>query len=185
MNGRLFPAEDDEYTRRFYEFRNEDPPDRIHGVNPYIIDSFYRDLIGVFKQGGFDEVEDEIESLPKHHYPALTVHQSKGLEFPVVFAVANEPFRGPGAEHHQEELFYPYRRSSARDIDEFSQTERAIHDAIRRFYVSISRAESLCVIALRICTYNGLINRDEEICSQYPHLPPTWIERLPVRQIDD
>jgi DNA helicase-2/ATP-dependent DNA helicase PcrA len=185
MNGRLFPAEDDEYTRRFYEFREEDHPDRIHGVNPYIVDSFYRDLIGVFKQGGFDEVEDEIESLPKHHYPALTVHQSKGLEFPVVFAVANEPFRGPGAEHHQEELFYPYRRSSARDIEEFSQTERAIHDAIRRFYVSISRAESLCVIALQDDVYNGLINRDEEICSQYPHLPPAWIEQLPVRQIDD
>ena len=185
MNGRLFPAEDDEYTKRFYEFREENHPDRIHGVDPYIVDSFYRNLIGVFKQGGFDEVEDEIESLPKQHYPALTVHQSKGLEFPVVFAVANEPFRGPGAEHHQEELFYPYRRSSARDIEEFSQTERAIHDTIRRFYVSISRAESLCVIALQSNVYKGLIDRDEEICNQYPHLPPKWIEQLPVRYIND
>lgn len=185
MNGRLFPAEDDEYTKRFYKFREENHPDRIHGVDPYIVDSFYRNLIGVFKQGGFDEVEDEIESLPKQHYPALTVHQSKGLEFPVVFAVANEPFRGPGAEHHQEELFYPYRRSSARDIEEFSQTERAIHDTIRRFYVSISRAESLCVIALQSNVYKGLIDRDEEICNQYPHLPPKWIEQLPVRYIND
>lgn len=185
MNGRLFPAEDDEYVRRFYEFREEDRPDSIRGVDPYIVDRFYRDLIGVFKQGGFDEVEDEVESLPKHHYPALTVHQSKGLEFPVVFAVANERFRSSGAEHHQEELFYPYRRSSARDIEEFSQTERAIHDTIRRFYVSISRAESLCVITLQEDVYNGLINRDEDTCSQYSHLPPTWIEQLPVRRIND
>jgi DNA helicase-2/ATP-dependent DNA helicase PcrA len=185
MNGRLFPAEDNKYVRGFYEFREKEPPDKIRGVDPYIVDRFYRDLIGVFKQGGFDEIEDEVESLPKHHHPALTIHQSKGLEFPIVFTVANEPFRGSGAEHHQEELFYPYRKSSARDIEKFSQSERAIHDLIRRFYVSVSRAESLCVITLEDDVYTGLLNRDEEICSQYPHLPPAWVEQLPVRRIND
>lgn len=185
MNGRLFPAEDDDFVRRFYEFRDREQPNSIRGVDPYIVDSFYRNLIGVFKQGGFNEIEDELEALPKQYYPALTVHQSKGLEFPVVFAVANEPFRGPGSEHHQEELFYPNRRAAARDIEDFTQQERAIHDAIRRFYVTISRSESLCVITLKEDVYNGLIDREKKVCAQYPHFPPEWIEQLPVRYIDE
>lgn len=185
MNGRLFPAKDDEFTRGFYEFRDREQPDSIRGVDPYIIDKFYRNLIAVFKQGGFDEIEDEVEAIPKHYYPALTVHQSKGLEFPIVFAVANEPFNGPGSEHHQEELFYPNRKAAARDIEEFTQQERAIHDEIRRFYVTISRAESLCIITLQEAVYKGLINREQKICAQYPHLPPEWIEQIPVRYVNE
>lgn len=185
MNGRLFPAEDDFYTRRFYEIREQDVPKTICGINPFIVDSFYRDLLGVFKRGGFDEIEGEVESLPPQHHPALTVHQSKGLQFPIVFAVANQPFKGPSSEHHQEDLFSPYRQEKARDIEQFSQKERAIHDEIRRFFVEISRAESLCVIAIKEEVYKGLIEGEKEICERYPYLPSDWVKSLPVHHVNN
>lgn len=183
LNGRLFPAEDDSYTAQFYQIREAEVPEPIRGVNPFIVDAFYRDLLGVFKSGGFDEIEDEVESLPPRHVPALTIHQAKGLEFPLVFLTATRPFRGASTEQHQEDLFYPYRESSARDIERFSQEKRAMHDAIRRFFVGLSRAQSLCVITLQREVYDGLLARDDEITTQYPQLPPNWLEGLPTRYI--
>ncbi len=180
--GTLRQARDDEWTRGFYHYRQEKSPPVIRGVSPQIVDAFYRDLVRLFAEGGFNEVEDEVKSLPPGRVPVLTIHQAKGLQFPIVYVVANEPLRGPGPEHHQEELFQPYRVSPASDVTRFSQRQRAVQDAIRRFFVAISRAQVMCGIALTRSVFDRLVSGDPQTVEEYAYIPRKWLMSLPIRE---
>ena len=96
-----------ESNKDFYEWRNKEPPQPMHGVNPYLVDRFYRDFVAVFDAGGFNEIEDGLTGLPVDMTPALTIHQSKGLEFPIVFICAQRGFRGVSSEHHRNDCSIP------------------------------------------------------------------------------
>src|SRR5207245_2201990 len=100
------------------------PPAKLKGVDCWYAYNFARDLLGTFEQGGFDDAEDDILAFPQGMVPALTIHQAKGLEFSVVFACAPQRNRGPGAAHHQEDLFSSYRRRPPSGL--FSPDERAV-----------------------------------------------------------
>jgi DNA helicase-2/ATP-dependent DNA helicase PcrA len=85
------------------------------------------------------EYEDEEVPFPKGRIPFLTIHQAKGLEFPVV--VLGTPFkqlRGPTMiEKHMRKLL-DGRGEPLDRIDRF--------DLMRMFYVAISRPKNLLVI---------------------------------------
>lgn len=57
-------------------------------LNPEFLEKNLRDLFNQFlrflSDGGIGEYEDESEYAPKGCVPFLTIHQSKGLEFPIV-----------------------------------------------------------------------------------------------------
>lgn len=117
-------------------------------LNPEFLEKNLRDLFNQFMRflvdGGIGEYEDEAEYAPKGCVSFLTIHQSKGLEFPVVVCGSLEavPRKQYGAldvlledgGYLSKERFEPLDR-----IKNF--------DFWRLFYTAFSRAQNLLVLA--------------------------------------
>lgn len=109
--------------------------------------SFYYNLLQYVANSQFDEPEDPYEQIPRGYVQVMTVHQAKGLEFPVVLAGDINKGGSPGGTHFLEEHLSEYSQLNVSGSDKDS---RATNDAIRRFYVQYSRAEdSLILVGTR------------------------------------
>lgn len=86
------------------------------------------------------EFEDPDDPFPKGRIPFLTIHQSKGLEFPVVVLGSLYPVNR--RVRTVEELMRPFLRQDGEPLDRIGD-----FDAMRMFYVALSRAKSLLVLA--------------------------------------
>lgn len=90
------------------------------------------------------EYEDEETPFPSGRIPFLTIHQAKGLEFPVVVLGNVRTNRSvPRLEEIARELVGDRQREPLGRVPEF--------DAARLFYVAMSRAKNLLII----CRYRG------------------------------
>ena len=87
------------------------------------------------------EYEDAEDPFPKGRIPFLTVHQAKGLEFPVV--VLGNPRRKLHGASFVEKAVYPFSKTDNGE----PLSRQAEFDAMRMFYVSLSRAQNLMIIA--------------------------------------
>jgi DNA helicase-2/ATP-dependent DNA helicase PcrA len=99
---------------------------------------FFGSYLSILWKLGQSEYEDPEYPFPRGRVPFLTIHQSKGLEFPVVF-VPNTVRRA--RPRICEELIEPFLAAEREPKD-----RRADFDEARRFYVAFSRAENLLVI---------------------------------------
>lgn len=117
-------------------------------LNPEWLEKNLRDLFNQFLRfladGGIGEYEDEAEYAPKGCVSFLTIHQSKGLEFPVVVCGSLEAV--------------PRKQYSALDVlledggylskDRFEPLDHIKNFDFRRlFYTAFSRAQNLLVLA--------------------------------------
>lgn len=89
---------------------------------------------------GVKEFEDAEDPFPKGRIPFLTIHQAKGLEFPVV-VLGNPCKRDQGPQFVEEEL----RPFLSKDLEPLERSSG--FDITRMFYVALSRAKNLLVIA--------------------------------------
>jgi len=117
-------------------------------LNPEYIERDIRNLFNQFfrflQDGGIGEYEDEAEYAPKGCVSFLTIHQSKGLEFPVVVCGSLEAV--PRKQHTalDELLEDGGYLSKAR----FEPLDRIKHfDFHRLYYTAFSRAQNLLVLA--------------------------------------
>lgn len=96
-------------------------------------------LYAIFRLGE-SEYEDAEDPFPKGRIPFLTIHQSKGLEFPVVvLGNPNKDNRGP---QRVEELVRPFLEGDPEPLERIGG-----FDIMRMFYVALSRAKNLLVVA--------------------------------------
>lgn len=117
-------------------------------LNPEYLEKNLRDLFNQFlrflSDGGIGEYEDEAEYAPKGCVSFLTIHQSKGLEFPVVVCGSLEAV--------------PRKQYSALDVlledggylskGRFEPLDQIKNfDFWRLFYTAFSRAQNLLVLA--------------------------------------
>ena len=117
-------------------------------LNPEFLEKNLRDLFNQFMRflvdGGIGEYEDEAEYAPKGCVSFLTIHQSKGLEFPVVVCGSLEAV--------------PRKQYSALDVlledggylskERFEPLDHIKNfDFWRLFYTAFSRAQNLLVLA--------------------------------------
>ncbi|WP_440764419.1 ATP-dependent DNA helicase [Natronorubrum sp. DTA7] len=110
---------------------------RTETVSTRFLRQFYWQFCGYLESTDFDEPEDPHDQIPEGFVQVMTVHQAKGLEFPVVFTsdLDSEPWMS--GTYWIEEQLRPYA-----SIDPSgTANERARRDEIRRFYVAYSRAE--------------------------------------------
>lgn len=102
----------------------------------YLFGSFFNFLL----KNGIDEYEDPDNPIPKGFVQIMTIHQSKGLEFPVVIAGSLEKS-------------FRVQKKVDRDLLPFSkrgtfETEKQMteFDRLRHYYVAFSRAQKLLVL---------------------------------------
>lgn len=105
-------------------------------IKLYLFGSFFNFLIGT----GIDEYEDPDNPIPKGFVQIMTIHQSKGLEFPVVIV---------GSLHNK----FTVNQQVDKDLLPFSkrgifEPENRIteFDRLRHYYVAFSRAEKILVL---------------------------------------
>jgi len=132
---------------------------RSLGYYGFTVKEFYESFFRLFYLGEFD-LEEQRE-LPEDAFPIMTIHQSKGLEFPVVFVGGmSERIRGNRALAGLEELFrevlaYPYREPGLLELA----------DWIRKFYVAYSRSMYALVLLNPKGNWRGVGFPEEKISS--------------------
>jgi DNA helicase-2/ATP-dependent DNA helicase PcrA len=108
-------------------------------------------LFALFRRGE-SEYEDAEDPFPRGRIPFITIHQAKGLEFPVV-VLGNAIWRDHGVRRI-EEIVRPLVNREGEPLDRMDG-----FDSMRMFYVALSRARDLLIIA----DYRG---------QGYPHKEP-------------
>jgi DNA helicase-2/ATP-dependent DNA helicase PcrA len=102
----------------------------------HLFNSFLRLLY----EGGINEYEDPDQPLPKGYVQVMTIHQAKGLEFPVV-VVGSLDKQLSTSKHIERDLESYFHRPP------FEPMNRITHfDRMRLHYVAFSRAEKVLVL---------------------------------------
>ena len=117
-------------------------------LNPEFLEKNLRDLFNQFLRflldGGIGEYEDESEYAPKGCVSFLTIHQSKGLEFPVVVCGSLEAV--PRKQYS--ELDVLLEDGGYLSKDRFEPLDKIKNfDFWRLYYTAFSRAQNLLVLA--------------------------------------
>ncbi|WP_026674015.1 UvrD-helicase domain-containing protein, partial [Alkalihalobacterium bogoriense] len=107
--------------------------------NHFTNDFFGRYVYGLFRIGE-SEVENEETPFPRGRVPFLTIHQSKGLEFPYV--VLGNPGKKNRGVPRVEEIVRPLVSGDNEPLERVPE-----FDTMRMFYVALSRAEKMLIIS--------------------------------------
>ncbi len=111
-----------------------------------LFETYFRFLFGSNHGGGIEEYQDESEYAPSGCVSFMTIHQSKGMEFPIVFT---DSLYDRPADDNQGILEQVYDAYSHRKS--FEPTDRIkFFDFWRRYYVAYSRAEELLILTTPI-----------------------------------
>lgn len=102
----------------------------------HLFNSFFR----LLHDGGINEYEDEDQPFPKGYVQVMTIHQAKGLEFPVVIVDSLDK-QISSAKQVDRDLEPFYRRPQFEPFDRITQFDR-----MRLHYVAFSRAEKILVL---------------------------------------
>lgn len=106
--------------------------------------AFYYGFCGYLGRERLNEDEDEDVICPVGHFPIMTVHQSKGLEFDFVF-VGNLGGKVRESSSHQlEKDLLPFRAIQPSAVHSVSDLQW--QDDIRRHFVAYSRAKSALIL---------------------------------------
>jgi len=103
---------------------------------------FFNNFIRFLKEGGIEEYQDESEYAPSGCVSFLTIHQSKGMEFPIVFVggLGSNPKRDTNSL--LQEVYEKYSEK-----DEFEPLESMkFFDFWRLYYVAFSRAQDMLIL---------------------------------------
>jgi DNA helicase-2/ATP-dependent DNA helicase PcrA len=100
--------------------------------------TFFNSYLYALFVRGESEYENADDPFPKGRVPFLTIHQAKGLEFPVV--VLGNPQKNEW-KPRMEEMVRPFLARGGEPLDRIPR-----FDTMRMFYVALSRAQNLLVI---------------------------------------
>jgi len=140
---------------------------------------FFSYLYSLYRLGE-SELEDADDPFPKGRVPFLTIHQSKGLEFPVIIlGNLRKENRGP---NQNEKIVHPLlNRPQGEPLDRMPE-----FDIMRMFYVALSRAKNLVVLAhfkgagQRINKpFNNLLNGD------FPRIADLDLKTIPNAELKE
>ena len=129
---------------------------------------------------GESEYEDREQPFPRGRIPFLTIHQAKGLEFPVV--VLGNPAKRDRGPQIVEVMTRPFmQRDEGEPLDRVSE-----FDTMRMFYVALSRAQNLLVIAHLYGRGISIHSSIQGMLDDLPTIAGLDVEALPAaREHDD
>jgi DNA helicase-2/ATP-dependent DNA helicase PcrA len=126
------------------------------GLSNASVEELLRDFLGPIAAGTVKVNEDLMEAFPRDRLSILSIHQSKGLEFPLTIVEVGAHFR----TNHPAHRFKRFPESGSRahrletllrphtDLGPPARTEidRAFDDLYRKFFVAYSRAEQVLLL---------------------------------------
>ena len=122
----------------------------------YLRGHLFSSYLRFLYDGGINEYEDPDAPFPKDHVQIMTIHQSKGLEFPVVAV-------GSLSQNINTQKKVDQTLSSYYEKPQFEPDARITgFDRMRLHYVAFSRAEKLLILT------NGTPDRPKD------HFSPIW-----------
>ena len=144
-------------------------------LNPEWLEKNIRDLFNQFLRflmdGGIGEYEDESEFAPKGCVSFLTIHQSKGLEFPVVVCGSLEAV--PRKQHGELEVLLEEGRYLSKE--RFEPLDHIKNfDFWRLFYTAFSRAQNLLVLAAQQRQGRGFGKSPSKYFERLFYELPSW-----------
>lgn len=127
----------------------------ISVLSPKYLDKNIRDLFNQYLRflmdGGINEYEDSSEYAPSGCVSFLTIHQAKGMEFPIVFVGSLEDVPKKQFTELDELLQNEfYRKPPFEPID-----KTKLYDFWRLYYTAFSRAQNLLVLTCQEQTPRG------------------------------
>jgi DNA helicase-2/ATP-dependent DNA helicase PcrA len=127
--------------------------------------------------------EDIMPSVPRTHLQLMTIHQAKGLEFPLVIVDVASAFKG----NYPAQAFRRFPRSASNvatledDVEPFLPTplrtgrralDRTFDDLVRLYYVAYSRPQSaLLLVGCEQCLKYGT---GRDLRGSIPHIGLGW-----------
>ncbi|MCY3742877.1 MAG: ATP-dependent DNA helicase [Candidatus Poribacteria bacterium] len=118
----------------------------ISVLTPNNLDGHLRRLFNQFlrflKDGGIDEYEDASEYAPSGCVSFMTIHQSKGLEFPVV--IVDSMYSVPRKQYTELDELLQHNYYSKETFEPLDQTK--FYDFWRLYYTAFSRAQNLLLL---------------------------------------
>jgi DNA helicase-2/ATP-dependent DNA helicase PcrA len=133
--------------------------------------TFFNSFLYALWRRGESEYEDAEDPFPKGRIPFLTVHQAKGLEFPVV--VLGNPRKRESVQKVEEIVRPLLKGRSGEPLDRI-----ATFDVARMFYVALSRPQNLLVL----CHYRG---RGQHLNEPFQTLLDDGFPRIEDLDLDD
>lgn len=132
--------------------------------------SFIRDAMLPIAENEVEVDEDIMPSIPRNRLQFMTIHQSKGLEFPLVIVDVGSHFTRNN--HLQAFLRYPNKVSNVVTMEDDvephlksqlrggrSPIDRTFDDLVRLYYVAYSRPQSvLLLVGAENCLKYGKLN---------------------------
>lgn len=133
--------------------------------------TFFTSFVYALWRRGESEYEDADDPFPKGRIPFLTVHQAKGLEFPVV--VLGNPRKSETVQKIEQIVRPLLDRPQGEPLDRI-----ATFDVARMFYVALSRPKNLLVL----CHYKG---KGQSINEPFKTLLDEDFPRIADLELDD
>lgn len=135
--------------------------------------------------GAIDINEELLETIPRDRIPIMSIHQVKGLEYPLTIVDVGSDFK---TEHHKqafkrfpsvggktcdmEDELRPY---SPLQCPERSGVDRAFDDLIRLYFVSFSRPQDILLLVGLNSVKNGYYTRGRNpIHKNIPNVATGW-----------
>ncbi|MGL4391898.1 MAG: ATP-dependent DNA helicase [Fusobacteriaceae bacterium] len=120
-------------------------------------EDFFETYLPFLIEFGINEFEDDEEKVLEEHVSFLTLHQSKGLEFPIVFItdLIKEPIKNE---------YNKFKQLVNEEVYKISQQkfeEESLEDFYRLYYTGFSRAKNFLFLA-------SIDNRDKKMKKQAP-----------------
>ncbi len=141
---------------------------------------FFMSFLFALYRLGESEYEDAEDPFPKGRIPFITIHQSKGLEFPVV--VLGNPRKRNRGPQRNELLIRPFlNREPGEPLDRLAE-----FDIMRMYYVALSRAENLLVIPYYRARGQYIDRKFRELLKGgFPSIPDLDLDAIPAATIED
>lgn len=118
--------------------------DDYETVSTQFLRDFYWMFCAYLDDVDLDDPEDQHDQFPEDHVQVMTVHQAKGLEFPVVFVTSLSQTVDVDDTGPQ---FADRMAPFAERTPPVGPVERQRRDLIRQFYVAHSRAEEQLILS--------------------------------------
>lgn len=127
---------------------------------------------------GESEYEDANDPFPKGRVPFLTIHQSKGLEFPYV--VLGNLNRKDRPADKKEIIVRDLLEKDGEPLDKISH-----FDNMRMFYVALSRAKIMTILPRWKRQQKNQAFKEMFASNDYPELHSIDINQLPIAKLEE